>query len=197
MKFLAVIIGYLLGSIPSGYLVCKYWKGINILEYGSGNIGFTNVLRTAGLPPAVVVLLADVSKGALAAWLGTKAGGEAFGIICGLAAMTGHSFSVFLKFKGGKLVAAGLGVLIVLTPETAAVAAAVWLLTLGLTRYVSLASIMAALSLLPSMFVFGETLAIKVFFTVAAAFVIYRHRVNIQRLRQGSEYKIGQKVGRK
>jgi glycerol-3-phosphate acyltransferase PlsY len=80
MEYIALLAGYLLGSIPFGYLVSKYWKGINILEHGSGNIGFTNVLRTVGWPPALVVLVGDIGKGALAAWLGVATGGQLFGI---------------------------------------------------------------------------------------------------------------------
>ncbi len=197
MNYLAVMTGYLLGSIPFGYLVSKYWKGINILEHGSGNIGFTNVLRTVGWLPAIVVLFGDVGKGALAAWLGVRNGGEAFGIFCGMAAMLGHSFSVFLKFKGGKLVATALGVLLVLAPKVALVGAGMWLLTLALTRYVSMASILAAVSVIPSMFIFGESPGMKVFLGIAAAFLIYRHRSNIGRLLKGTEYKIGQKAERK
>ena len=197
MNFLAVITGYILGSIPFGYLVCKYWKEINILEYGSGNIGFTNVLRSAGWPPAALVLIGDVSKGALAAYLGIKTGGVNFGIFCGLAAMVGHSFSIFLKFRGGKLVATGLGVLLVLAPEAAAVAVVTWFLALALTRYVSLSSILASISLLPSMFMFRESNSIKIFFVLVAGFIIYRHKSNIQKLLNGTEFKIGQKADRK
>lgn len=197
MNYLTLAAGYLLGSIPFGYLVGKYWKGINILEHGSGNIGFTNVLRTLGWPPALVVLLGDIGKGALAAWIGLKAGGEPFGILGGITALLGHSFSVFLRFRGGKMVATGLGVLIVLAPGVAVVAAVIWLSTIFLTRYVSLASILAAIGLFPSMFAFNESTGMKVFLAVAGIFVIYRHRVNIDRLLKGQEYKIGQKAERK
>lgn len=197
MKYLAVVAGYLLGSIPFGYLVSKYWKGINILEYGSGNIGFTNVLRTIGWRPAAVVLAGDICKGALATWIGLKTGGQVLGILSGSAALLGHSFSVFLHFRGGKLVASGLGVLLVLSPKAALVAACVWLLTVFITRYVSLASILAAISLFPSMFILGESVQMKLFLGLAAIFVIYRHRGNIQKLIKGQEFKIGQKVNRK
>lgn len=197
MQYFALLAGYILGSIPFGYLVSKYWKGINILEHGSGNIGFTNVLRTVGWPPALVVLVGDIGKGALAAWFGLHIGGQTFGILCGLAALLGHSFSVFLKFKGGKMVATGLGILIVLTPKVAIVVALIWLSTLFISRYVSLASILAAAGLFPTMFVFDETAGMKVFLAAAGLFVIYRHRVNIEKLIKGQEYKIGQKAGRK
>ncbi len=196
MNILAVIIAYLLGSIPFGYIVSKYWKGINILEHGSGNIGFTNVLRTIGWPPAAVVLIGDIGKGAMAAWIGLMIS-QPFGIFCGIAAMLGHSYSIFLKFRGGKLVATSLGVLLVLTPETAVLALIIWLITLGVTRYVSLASILAGIGVIPAMFYFKEPDAIKFFLAVAVAFVIFRHRDNIGRLINGSEYKIGQKAERK
>ena len=193
--YLAIVAGYLLGSIPFGYLVSKYWKGINILEHGSGNIGFTNVLRTLGWPPAAVVLAGDISKGALAAWVGIFTGGEIFGILAGLGALIGHSFSVFLKFRGGKMVATGFGVLLVLVPQVALMALAVWLCAVFFTRYVSLASILAGLSLPLTMFWLGESAALKVFGIVAAAFVIGRHRTNIKRLLRGEENKIGAKTG--
>lgn len=196
MNFLAVILGYLLGSIPFGYIVSKYWKGINILEHGSGNIGFTNVLRTVGWPPAMLVLVGDISKGALAAWIGLNIN-QSFGIFCGMAAMAGHSFSIFLRFRGGKLVATSLGVLLVLTPKTAFVALVIWLVTLGLTRYVSLASILAGLGVIPAMFYFKEPNPMKMFLATAAVFVIFRHRDNIKRLINGTEYKIGQKADKK
>lgn len=197
MNYLTLAAGYLLGSIPFGYLVAKYWKGLNILEHGSGNIGFTNVLRTIGWPPALAVLLGDIGKGALAAWLGLTTGGQTFGILCGITALLGHSFSVFLRFRGGKMVATGLGVLIVLAPKVALVAAVIWLGTIALTRYVSLASILAAVGLFPSMFAFDESTGMKAFLAAAGILVIYRHRVNIERLLKGQEYKIGQKAERK
>ncbi|PKM80083.1 MAG: acyl-phosphate glycerol 3-phosphate acyltransferase [Firmicutes bacterium HGW-Firmicutes-14] len=193
MKYLAIAAGYLLGSVPFGFLVSKYMKGINILEHGSGNIGFTNVLRTLGWKPAALVLAGDVGKGALAAWLGLKTGGEFFGILSGMAALMGHSFSIFLRFRGGKLVAAGFGVLLVLATETALTALAVWLAVVALTRYVSLASILAGLSVPAAVFFFRESMAVRVFGIVAAAFVIYRHRSNIERLAKGKEPKIGNK----
>ncbi|MDT3700083.1 MAG: glycerol-3-phosphate 1-O-acyltransferase PlsY [Thermincola sp.] len=197
MQYFALLAGYILGSIPFGYLVSKHWKGINILEHGSGNIGFTNVLRTVGWPPALVVLVGDIGKGALAAWFGLHTGGQIFGILCSLAALLGHSFSVFLKFKGGKMVATGFGIFIVLTPKIAIVVAVIWLSTLFIFRYVSLASILAAAGLFPLMFIFDESTGMKVFLAMAGLFAIYRHRVNIEKLIKGQEYKIGQKAERK
>ncbi|WP_418790142.1 glycerol-3-phosphate 1-O-acyltransferase PlsY [Phosphitispora sp. TUW77] len=191
--YVAIIVGYLLGSVPFGYLVSKYWKGINILEHGSGNIGFTNVLRTLGWPPAAVVLIGDISKGYFAAWLGLYIGGEVFGILCGLAALIGHSFSVFLRFRGGKLVACGFGVLLALVPEVAFSALATWLVVVFLTRYVSLASITASVVMALSMFLFDESAAMRVFGFIAAVFLILRHKNNIIKLLHGNENKISLK----
>ena len=197
VRFLAVLIGYLLGSVPVGYITCKYWKGINILEHGSGNIGFTNVLRTAGKGPGAVVLIGDMAKGALAAYLGKYLGGENWGILCGIAAMLGHSYSIFLRFKGGKLVSTGAGVLFVLVPEVGAIAAATWLAVLFFSRYVSLASVTAAIILPITMILLQKQLPMIIFGLTAAVFVIYRHRDNIKRLKAGKEYKLGQKAGPK
>jgi glycerol-3-phosphate acyltransferase PlsY len=197
MKYVSIIISYLLGSIPFGYIVCRRIKGINILEIGSGNIGFTNVLRSVGWQSALLVLLGDVGKGVLAAWLGMKFGGVTFAIICSIAVLIGHSFSVFLKFKGGKMVSTGFGVMLVLSWKVALTAAAIWIFTVALTRYVSLGSIMAGLCLPVSMFYYGEPVAIKVFGVIVAVLVIYRHRTNIDKLIKGQEYKIGQKAEKK
>ncbi|MFZ5639728.1 MAG: glycerol-3-phosphate 1-O-acyltransferase PlsY [Bacillota bacterium] len=197
MRFLAVLISYLLGAIPVGYITCKYWKGLDILRHGSGNIGFTNVLRTAGKGPAAVVLVGDIGKGALAAYLGKYISGENWGIICGVAAMLGHSYSVFLKFKGGKLISTGAGVLFVLAPEIGGIAAATWLLMLAVTRYVSMASITAGIIVPVSMVILRKSAPMIVFGLAAAVFVIYRHRDNIRRLLAGQEYKIGQKAAPK
>lgn len=197
MRFLAVLVSYLLGAVPVGYITCKYWKGLNILEHGSGNIGFTNVLRTAGKGPGAVVLIGDIGKGALAAYLGTYFGGQNWGILCGVAAMLGHSYSVFLKFKGGKLISTGAGVMFVLAPEIGGIAAVTWLTILALTRYVSLASITAGLAVPASMILLNKSTPMIIFGLTASAFVIYRHRENIGRLLAGKEYKIGQQAGPK
>lgn len=195
MRFMTLLVSYLLGAIPVGYITCKYWKGLNILQHGSGNIGFTNVLRTAGKGPGAVVLLGDIGKGALAAYLGRYFGGENWGILCGTAAMLGHSYSVFIRFKGGKLISTGAGVLFVLAPEIGGIAAATWLSVLALTRYVSVASISAGVIMPLSMIILHKRLPMIIFGLTASLFVIYRHRENIKRLAAGQEYKIGQKAG--
>lgn len=193
MKFVALFIGYLLGSVPVGYILCKYGKGINIMEHGSGNIGFTNVLRIAGPLYGALVLFGDVGKGMLATYLGLQYG-VLWGIFAGIAAMLGHSFSVFLKFRGGKLVATGLGVLVMLVPKVALSALITWLIVLALTRYVSLSSILAGASVPIYMLVFKEATPLIIFGVFAALFVVIRHQSNIKKLINGQEFKIGQKV---
>ncbi len=192
MKYAVLLAAYLLGSIPFGYVVCKIGKGINIMEHGSGNIGFTNVLRVAGPAYGAVVLLCDIGKGMLAAYL-TLRYGTSWGIAGGVAAMLGHSYSIFLGFKGGKLVATGLGVLIMTAPKVALLAAVVWLVVVGLSRYVSLASMCAGISVPIGMYIFYPSTPLLIFGFFAAVFVIFRHKSNIKRLAAGQENKIGVK----
>lgn len=167
---------------------------MNILRHGSGNIGFTNVLRIAGKGPASLVLVGDIGKGMLAAYLGLRFGGEFLGLLCGIAALVGHSYSVFIGFKGGKLISTGAGVLFVLAPEIGVIAAATWLTVLALSRYVSLASIAAGVMVPVSMIILQKSLPMTVFGLIAGIFAIFRHRENIKRLAAGKEYKIGQKA---
>ena len=198
MQIAAILIGcYVLGSIPFGVIIVKAWKGIDIRQYGSGNIGATNAMRVVGsLWAFIVVLVVDASKGLIPvlvakwatldnAWLTVAAG---------MAAILGHSTSVFLRFRGGRAVATSLGVLIGLDPRVAGIGFGVWLIMLALTRYVSVSSIAAALSIPPLMFAFHLPVPIKIFGAVASAFVLLKHKSNITRLIQGKEPRIWQKV---
>src|SRR5690606_11117346 len=142
----SAVIGYLVGSIPIGFLVVRQLYRIDIRRYGSGNIGFTNVFRTAGLAPGLVVLAGDSLKGVRAVRLGRWLGGETAGMLGGLAAIAGHNWSLFLRFSGGRGVATGAGVFLALAPKVLAVAALIWVLTVACTRYVSLGSILGAIS---------------------------------------------------
>lgn len=191
-----LIASYLLGSIPFGLLIVKAWKGIDIRKYGSGNIGATNVLRAAGRGPAAVVFLADVSKGLAPVLVAQRLfpGTAWMAVAAGMLAMIGHTLSVFLKFRGGKGVATGLGIFIGLAPPAAGIAFAVWLIVLGIARYVSLASMIGAICVPIVMFTLGTPLSYKGFAILAALFVIIKHRTNISRLLQGKEPKIGEKV---
>jgi len=188
-----LVVSYLLGSISFGYLLAKYWKGIDIRQFGSGNVGTTNVFRTLGPVPGIMVFLGDFLKGTVGAWLGLWAGSEWTGVLAGFAAMAGHSYPVFLNFKGGKVIATGVGVLFALDYKAALIALAIWAVVLFLFRYVSLASIIAAGSVPVMLMIFREPIPFIVFGLLGAGFAIYKHRPNIQRLRAGTEPRAGKK----
>ncbi|HZZ20806.1 MAG TPA: glycerol-3-phosphate 1-O-acyltransferase PlsY [Opitutaceae bacterium] len=197
----AAVAGYILGSLPFGYLVARS-KGVNIFEVGSKSSGATNVRRTLGSGPGNIVLVLDMLKGSVAAgWPLLVAWGaiRTFNVpsvlgYVGLGfALLGHSFSCFTKFRGGKGVATGAGGLAVLMPNVALVSVLVWLAVFFAARYVSLASIAAALSLPAAAFLFHrDSLALSVAGAIAL-FVIIRHRANIVRLMNGTEKRIEKK----
>ncbi len=196
MIALSIIISYIYGSIPFGLLIGKLWKKIDVRTLGSKNIGATNILRTLGPGPAALSLIGDVSKGVLAVLLGRIAGGETLSVICGIIAITGHNWSVFLKFSGGRGISTTLGVYIMLMPKEALIGVIIWGIVLLLTRYVSLGSIIA-ISTGPFLsWFFGEPLPYILYTVVVAVFGVYKHRANISRLISGKEFKIGEKVGR-
>jgi len=180
---------YFLGSLPFGLLIAKWWKGIDVREHGSGNIGATNVYRVVGKPAGIVVFVLDVGKGVtppLAAAHLHLSGWWQIG--AGATAILGHSFSPFLGFKGGKGVATGLGVLFGIAPMVGLIGWAAWGVTVAITGYVSLGSIVAAIVLAPLSLLFykGDT-ARLVFCICAGIFGIFRHRANIGRLLKGTE----------
>ncbi len=141
----AAVISYVLGSIPNGLLLGKGIWGVDLRQHGSGNIGATNAWRTIGKAGGFSIFFLDMLKGAISAYLGLHLGGsELTGIICGLLAIVGHSWSIFLGFKGGKGVATGLGVIATLMPWVTIIVFLVWLAIVKVTGYVSLGSIVAA-----------------------------------------------------
>jgi glycerol-3-phosphate acyltransferase PlsY len=192
-------LSFLLGSIPVGFIVGRL-KGIDLREHGSKNIGATNTLRVLGKGPGIAVLILDAMKGFLpvtaAKWMQLPSG---WFVAAGMSAMLGHIFSPFLKFKGGKGVATGLGVAIGLSPLVSAIAVIVFVLTVWLTRYVSLGSILGAATMaflffvLPSHLLTGDPLPYRIFGTVAASFILYRHKENIKRILNGTESRFGEK----
>ncbi|WP_035992860.1 glycerol-3-phosphate 1-O-acyltransferase PlsY [Leptolyngbya sp. KIOST-1] len=199
---------YLLGSIPTGYLVARWVKGIDIRQYGSGGTGATNVLRTVGKGAAIAVLIIDLLKGLLAVLLvnalwpqlvalgagGTSAAqGQAWiAMLAGLLALVGHSKSVWINFTGGKSAASGLGVLLGLAWPVALGTAIAFGLTLALSRIVSLGSIAAAMAAAVLMVVTGQPLPYVILGALGATYVILRHRGNIERLLAGTEPRLGQ-----
>jgi len=182
-----------LGSIPFGYLVGRL-QGKDIRQYGSGNIGATNALRVLGPVAGLIVSLGDGGKGILAVLLARSVTGSTEVVLtAGLLVIVGHIFSVFLGFKGGKGVATSAGVALMLFPLILFEALLVWLITVFLTRYVSLGSMLAVLSV-PLFMLLHNFPSIYVIFSLIVAFlVIFRHRSNIIRLLQGTESKISLK----
>ena len=186
---LSAVIAYFLGAIPFGYLVGKM-KGIDIRQHGSGNVGFTNVWRTLGFGPALLVLLGDGGKGWLSAFIGFQLAGEAGVLIGGLVAILGHSFSCFINFKGGKGIATGGGVLLYMSPLTLAILLSVVILICAVTRYMSLGSICAAWLAPVVLYATGAPRSYVIGIGVAALYVIFLHMPNIKRLVKGTENKL-------
>jgi glycerol-3-phosphate acyltransferase PlsY len=201
---LSGVVGYLLGSIPTGFLMGAA-RGIDIRTVGSGNIGATNVFRHLGVPAGIFVLLADAFKGWLAVILASElffrwfvpSGGlldkEWLGIIAGLFAILGHNFTCWLHFKGGKGIASSAGVLIALVPSAFLGILGIWIVVLGLTRYVSLASIIASAALPFATWLAKGSVTMVCITAVMAVLAIYKHKANIQRLLNGSENRLALK----
>lgn len=194
---IAAAVGYLLGSLPFGYLVARA-KGVNIFEVGSKNPGATNVRRVLGSGPGNLVLLLDVLKGAAASgwplFLVAPEHQLYVGITGVVAAILGHSFSCFTGFRGGKSVATGAGGFLMVFPIGMGIAFVVFIVTLALFRYVSLGSMLGAIALPVSALVLQRPVVLVVVTAVIALFVILRHRTNITRLLAGTESKVGQKA---
>ena len=182
---------YLIGSIPNGLILGKYFWGVDIRNFGSKNIGATNAYRVLGPKPAFWIFLTDMLKGVAGVYLGLELVNTSLAaVIGGIAAIAGHNWSLFLKFKGGRGVATGLGVIAIIAPLVTAFVFIVWAVIVYFTRYVSLASIIAALLVPVSMWLLGERGEFFYFGLIAAAFVVFRHQPNIKRLLNGEEPKI-------
>ncbi len=194
MGFFSLILGYLLGSIPSGWLAGRWLKGIDLRELGSGSTGATNVLRQVGKGPALVVFLIDVGKGAAAVLIARALGlGDWIQVLAGLTALAGHIWPMWLNFKGGKAVATGFGMFLGLAWPVGLASFGVFLLTLWLFRIVSLSSVLAAVSLPLLMISFSGIDSYILIALVAMGLVLWRHRSNLARILEGSEPKVGQK----
>lgn len=188
---LGFVLGHVCGSVPSGLWLVQAFHGIDIRNYGSKNIGTTNVFRTVGPKTAVLVLIADAFKGILAVGIMSYFfHNPLLDVITALGALLGHNYSLFLGFKGGKGVATALGLLIFMMPKVAVASFGIWLVCVLLTRYVSLGSIMAAIFTPPLAWYLGYPSAYVTFSVVAAFFVVLRHKENIHRLLTGTESKI-------
>jgi len=192
---LLVLLSYLLGAIPTSFWMGRAAYGIDLREHGSGNLGATNVYRVLGWKAALPVMLADVAKGFVPVWFFPRLEDAVWiwALAYGTAAVLGHIYSLFVRFKGGKGVATSAGVLLGLAPLAMLVGFAVWALTVLVTRIVSLGSVLAALAVPLAVWLIpnegGRTL---LWFTIAlAAFVVWAHRSNLRRLARGEEHRFG------
>ncbi|MGJ7921164.1 glycerol-3-phosphate 1-O-acyltransferase PlsY [Neobacillus sp. LXY-4] len=184
-----IIIAYLLGSIPSGLIIGKVFYGIDIREHGSGNLGGTNSFRTLGKKAGIAVTLSDILKGTLAVLLVKWFGHDFHPLIAGVIAVIGHMYPIFAGFRGGKAVATSGGILLAYAPFMFIILLLVFFISLYITKYVSLSSMLAAVaSLTYSIIIWDPPLIIVV--SVLSAFVVYRHRANIKRIIDKTEPKI-------
>ncbi|MBU1061975.1 MAG: glycerol-3-phosphate 1-O-acyltransferase PlsY [Candidatus Omnitrophica bacterium] len=196
--FLGVLVAYLIGSIPTAYIFGRLLKGIDIRQFGSGNVGATNTFRVIGKIPGLIVLLIDMLKGFICAtyiadvflFISPVIRPELYRVIAGLAVIAGHNWPVFLKFKGGKGVATSAGVVIGLIPKIFWLGFFVWGIIFSITGYVSLASIVASICVPVLTLVFGKPTEIVVVTSFLCLLIIYRHRSNIRRLKSGEEKRI-------
>lgn len=188
-------LAYLFGSIPFGLVVAKVWANIDIREHGSGNIGVSNVLRTVGIVPAIIVLILDAGKGLVPVLFAKQIfTNETIWLLVGICAVIGHTWSLFLNFKGGRGVATAFGMFIGISPKVIIVLMVLWITVLMISRYISLASILAAVALPIFLIIFKFPISYFILSLLLSSLVIYRHRPNIQRLLAGTEHRIGEKA---
>ena len=195
MFIFTILVAYLLGSIPTGYWLGRL-KGLDIRQFGSGNIGMTNVLRVLGKPAAVLTLLVDIGKGAIAVTLIPyllQTNEPWIKVLAGLAAVCGHNWTIFLKFKGGKGVNTSAGVFLGLAWLPTLLVLVIFGIVLAIFRYVSLGSIIAAVCFPILMFLFHQHILYIILSILLALFIIIRHLSNIKRLLAGTENKFSLK----
>jgi acyl phosphate:glycerol-3-phosphate acyltransferase len=190
---LAVLAAYLMGSIPFAQLLSTR-RGIDLRRVGSGNVGASNVLRTLGVRPAVLAMMLDAVKGTVAVLIAQRlTNGVAAPVMAGLASMIGHVYPVWLRFRGGKGVATAAGVFAVLAPVAAAAAVGAFLLTVALTRFISVGSMVAALTLAGWAIASDAPIIVGIGAAIGAALVLIGHRANVLRLVAGTERRVGQR----
>nr|WP_237690666.1 glycerol-3-phosphate 1-O-acyltransferase PlsY [Paenibacillus caui] len=194
---MAVVICYLLGSVSFSVLLAKGLKGIDIRHHGSGNAGATNTLRVLGKGPAILVLFLDILKGVAAVWIGRWMNGDSQWLpaLCGIASIVGHNWPVYFRFRGGKGIAATIGVMASLAFLPALYAGIIAVLSIGITRYVSLGSLLFVLFTPIFLLVAGDNWPYFWTSLIICLFAFWRHRTNIVKIVQGRENKLGSKGG--
>lgn len=187
-----IIAGYFIGSIPFALLLARRWGTADLRLIGSGNLGAANVMRASGITAGVLVALLDLAKGAASVALAERFSDHAAApALAGLAAIVGHIYPVWLRFRGGKGVATACGVFTVLTPAVVPPVLAIFLGTVWITKYISLGSMLATLALPPIAYAVGSPAPAVIAALAASAIVVFRHRSNLARLRTGTERRIG------
>lgn len=190
-----ILLGYLVGSLPVGFLLARRLRGVDLRRVGSGNVGAANVYRTSGLAFGLVVMALDMAKGAGSVALATRYfGGEVAPVSAGVAAVIGHVFPLWLRFRGGKGVATACGAFAVLAPVATAAATLVFLAAVWGTRYISVGSIVATAALPPIAFVTGAPVPVVAGGVLTAALILSRHRANLARVLAGTERRVGQRA---
>jgi glycerol-3-phosphate acyltransferase PlsY len=189
---IAIIAAYLIGSIPFALILARRWGASDLRLVGSGNLGAANVMRASGVTAGVLVALLDMAKGAASVWLAARfSAGPALPAVAGVAAIVGHIYPVWLRFRGGKGVATACGVFSVLTPLALPPALAIFAAVVWLTKYISLGSVLASLALPPLAYALGSPAPAVLAALAASIIIVFRHRSNVVRLRTGTERRIG------
>ena len=187
-----VLVAYLIGSIPFALILARRWGAIDLRRVGSGNLGAANVMRASGVTAGVLVAALDMSKGAASVWLAERLSGNAAApALAGVAAIVGHTYPLWLRFRGGKGVATACGVFAVLTPIAVPPALAIFLAAVWLTKYISLGSLLASAALPPIAYASGSPASAVAAACAASVIILFRHRSNLARLRGGTERRLG------
>lgn len=187
---LAIVISYLIGSIPVGHLMARAMGVTDLRQRGSGNIGATNVWRTLGPGPGLLVYAGDAAKGFLAVLVGRELGTVNTELFAALAVLVGHGWPIFLRFQGGKVIATGSGVVLALAPLVFGACVLIWLIVLGLSRWVSLASMVTAACVPVGLLILGSPWQYIAFGVGVTLLALYKHRANIARILNGTEPKV-------
>jgi len=190
-----ILVAYLIGSIPFALILARRWSIDDLRLVGSGNLGAANVMRASGVKAGILVALLDMSKGAISVWIARQLSGDgAATAAAGVAAIVGHIYPVWVRFHGGKGVATACGVFSVLTPLAAPPAFALFLAIVWMTKYISVGSLIASIALPPLAYLTGSSPAAVSAACVASAIIVLRHRSNVERLRAGTERRIGARI---
>jgi glycerol-3-phosphate acyltransferase PlsY len=190
MRAAVILAGYLIGSIPFALIVARR-RGTDLRQVGSGNLGAANVMRASGVTAGVLVAALDMAKGAASVWLAARVSdGAELPAAAGLAAILGHIYPIWLRFRGGKGVATACGVFSVLTPLAVPPALAIFAVTVWLTKYISLGSVLASIALPPIAYALGSPAPAVLAAAAAAVIIVFRHRSNVLRLRMGTERRV-------